>query len=479
VRLSELPRTTSFRLALLFLLLFGAASLALFGFMYCQTRGYLAMRVDNWLGREQSIYHALDPDARLEHLAAHVTGDPALERPFTLYDPAGKRIAGSPLSLPPDLLATMPQDQPFDFMIHHDGETVRYRGLVHRMPTTGNLLLIAEDMSSTTEFGEVLVTSFLWGGLVTALLGLAGAAMTGASAVRRIDAVTLAIQRIVNGDLSGRLPTQGSTGDLDRLILEINFMLSEIERLMYEVKGVCDNVAHDLRTPLTRLLAGLQRARRRASTAQEYAAAVDEAILETRGLLKTFAAMLRIAEVESGARRAGFAMVDLPRVAADAVELYEPMAEEKGVSLRLEADGAPAMRGDPNLLFEAIGNLMDNALKFTPRGGRITIRTFATPSSVGFQVADDGPGIPRNEREAVLRRFHRAEESRHTPGSGLGLALVAAVARLHGMELVITDAAPGCRITVARRDALDGSGTALAQETEPDGAPVLAALPAD
>jgi signal transduction histidine kinase len=476
VRLIELRRTTSFRLALLFLLLFGAASLALFGFLFCQTRGYLVGRVDNWLAREQGTYVALDKDARLAHLAAHVTGDPALERPFTLFDSGGHRIAGSILNVPPSLLPDMPQDWPFDFTVRRGDGNVWYRGLAHRIPTSGNLLLIAEDMSGATEFVDVLVNSFLWGGLVTALLGRAGAAMTGIAAVRRIDAVTLAIQRIVNGDLSGRLPTQGRTSDFDRLIHAINFMLSEIERLMHEVKGVCDNVAHDLRTPLTRLLAGLERARRRAGSTQEYANAVDEAILETRDLLKTFAAMLRIAEVENGARREGFTMVDLSQVAADTVELYEPMAEEKGVTLQLVSHGAPAvMRGDPNLLFAAMANIVDNALKFTPFAGRITIRTFASVGRLVFEVEDDGPGIPPDEREAVLLRFYRAEESRHTPGSGLGLALVAAVARLHGMTLSIADVAPGCLVTVA----LNGVAPTSVQQAKADRGVPLNAIGVD
>jgi signal transduction histidine kinase len=315
VRLIELRRTTSFRLALLFLLLFSAASLALFGFLYCQTRGYLVGRVDDWLAREQNVYHALDKDAQLEHLAAHVTGDPTLERPITLFDPAGHRIAGSLLSAPPMLLANMSQDRPLDFTVRRGDENVWYRGLAHRMPASGNLLLIAEDMSGATEFVDVLFNSFLWGGLVTALLGLAGAAMTGIAAVRRIDAVTRAIQRIVNGDLAGRLPTQGDTSDFDRLIHAINFMLSEIERLMHEVKGVCDNVAHDLRTPLTRLLAGLERARRRAGSTQEYANAVDEAILETRDLLKTFARRSRHRRAlrADGGREGGHATVRFGR----------------------------------------------------------------------------------------------------------------------------------------------------------------------
>jgi len=218
---------------------------------------------------------------------------------------------------------------------------------------------------------------------------------------------------------------------------------------MQEVKGVCDSIAHDLRTPLTRLLAGLERARRRARSTEEYSAAVDDAVVETRGLLRTFTAMLRISEVESGARRAGFTSVDLAQVLIDAVELYEPMAEEKGIILHAELSAA-AMPGDPSLLFEAVANLADNAIKFTPAGGRVTARAFAEGGRTGVEVIDTGPGIPEAEREAVSQRFYRAEKSRNTPGTGLGLALVAAVARLHGMELVITDAKPGCRVTITR-----------------------------
>jgi signal transduction histidine kinase len=167
-----------------------------------------------------------------------------------------------------------------------------------------------------------------------------------------------------------------------------------------------------------------------------------------RALLKTFAAMLRIAEVESGARRAGFADLDLSEVGTDVVEFYAPIAEQKGIALSLACEAAVVMHGDPSLLFEAVGNLVDNALKFTPPGGRVDVRTFADRDGTGIEVSDSGPGIPADQRQAVLRRFYRTEQSRHTPGSGLGLALVAGVAGLHGMTIAITDANPGCRIAL-------------------------------
>ncbi|WP_428493273.1 sensor histidine kinase [Rhodopila sp.] len=464
MRLVDLPRTTSFQLALRFLLLFGAASLILFGFLYWQTAVYVRGRVDDWLTREQSVFGPMERDNLLRRLTAHVVADPTLERPFTLFDGSGQRVAGTTLDLPVGMLAAMPQDVAMAFDLARGGQDIKFRGILHRRPA-GELLLIARSMEGQRKFAAVLIDAFVWGALFTTLLGLIGAAIVGADSVRRIDAVTRAIRRIVGGDLSERLPTHDRADDLDRLAVVINDMLGELERLMREVKGVCDNIAHDLRTPLTRLLAGLERSRRRNGSTEDYAAAIDEAVQETRGVLNSFAALLRIAEVESGARRTGFLDTDLREVLADVAELYEPAAEQAGVRLRLIADGgAPlVMRGDPSLLFEAVGNLVDNALKFTPRGGCVTLRVVSGTGGIGIEVVDTGPGIPRDEQDAVLRRFYRAEASRQTPGSGLGLALVAAVARLHGMDLAISDARPGCRVTLVRLDASDDGAAVVTQ----------------
>jgi signal transduction histidine kinase len=450
MRLTDLPRTTSFRLALLFLLLFGAASLVLFGFLYRETNGYLMRMADDWLRREQVGFAQMEEAAFFDRLRAHVIADSAVERPFTLFDASGHWIAGNHLDVSPRLLVSAPSDRPFNFAVTDNGQSLAYRGMVHRGPS-GNLLLIAQSVSGANQFDAVLIHALLVGGLVTGCLGLFGAAVAGADAVRRIDAVTDATQRIVAGDLSRRLPVHGRTGDLDRLAHVINGMLDEIERLIHEVKGVCDNIAHDLRTPLTRLLAGLERAHRRACTREAFATAVEDAIVETRAVLRTFSAMLRISEVESGARRIGFTSVDLAQVVTDVAEFYEPLADEKGVSLDWRPDGAAVtLAGDPSLLFEAIGNLVDNAIKFTPSCGHVTLCTLSDPDRIGVEVSDTGPGIPSEERNAVSRRFYRLEQSRSAPGSGLGLALVAAIARLHGMQLLIADATPGCRITLAR-----------------------------
>jgi signal transduction histidine kinase len=449
VRLSDLPRTTSFRLALLFLLLFGVASLLLFGFLYRETNGYLMRMADDWLRREQLGFAQMDEAGFLDRLRAHVIADSGVERPFSLFDASGHWIAGNRLHVSPSLVVSAPLDRPFHFAVAVNGQTLAYRGIIHRGPS-GNLLLIAQNASEANRFDAVLIHALLVGGVLTGLLGLFGAAIAGADAVQRIDAVTHTTQRIVAGDLSRRLPVHGRTGDLDRLAHVINGMLDEIERLIQEVKGVCDSIAHDLRTPLTRLLAGLERAGRRARSTEDFATAIEDASIETRAVLRTFSAMLRISEVESGARRAGFTSVDLVQVVTDVAEFYEPLADEKGISLVWQPDGiAATLSGDPSLLFEAVGNLVDNAIKFTHSGGRVEVCMLPDPR-VGVEVSDTGPGIPSEERDAVSRRFYRLEQSRNAPGTGLGLALVSAVARLHGMELVITDANPGCRISLVR-----------------------------
>jgi signal transduction histidine kinase len=441
MRLIDLPRTTSFRLALLFVVLFGLSSLTLFGFLYWRMEGFLVSRVDDWLIRERIDFLREEParlPLRLDNRARNAASD---ERIIALFDAGGQRIAGNSVAFPQQIPVF---DKPFEFVLPKEDGKDRFRGLVHRLPS-GSQILIAQNLEEIQEFDQVLVNALIWGGAITVVLGLAGAAGVGAGAIRRIDAVTLAIERIVQGDLSSRLPTRGTSDDVDRLVRVVNGMLDEIERLMQEVKGTCDNIAHDLRTPLTRLLGGLERARRRAATVDEYAAAVDEGIEETRGLLKTFTALLRISEVEDSVRRAGFVPVNLVEIAKDVVEFYEPYADEQNVTLtfRADIDAAQPISGDPSLLFEAIGNLVDNAIKFTPGGGRVTVRVFHHDRTLGVAIEDTGPGIADAERDAVLRRFYRAEKSRSAPGHGLGLSLVAAVARLHRMELIIEDGRPG------------------------------------
>ncbi|SFS19211.1 Signal transduction histidine kinase [Dyella sp. OK004] len=446
MRLTELPRTTGFRLALMFLVLFGTCSLLLFAFVYWQTVGYMAREQDGWLRRESANFSTLSPDDRQLRLREHTRGDPGGRRPFGEFDADGRWLAGNLASLPTELHAT---DQPINFSLFSADARTPFRGYATRLPN-GHWLVVAQNVHEPREFEELMVRAMFGAGLLTLIFGFAGAVAVGVSSMRRIDAITLAIRRIVTGDLSERLPVESGGGDLNRLTHEVNGMLDNLERLVHEVKGVCDSIAHDLRTPLTRLLGGLERALRRATTPEEFRSSIADAIDEVSALLKTFNALLRISEIEAGARRAGFTQVSLSTVLADVVEFYQPLAEEKQLSLELVGGATPTeatLPGDPSLLFDAIGNLVDNAIKFTPPGGKVVVRLDGQHHLLS--VTDNGPGILPSERKAVLNRFHRSEPSRSTPGNGLGLSLVAVIAHLHDMKVDITDAAPGCCVSLS------------------------------
>lgn len=445
MRLTDLPRTTSFRLSVLFLALFGVSSVMFCGFLYWQATAYLNSSVDQWIQRDSVPYLAA-PGEIVQRLQAHAERDPDAWRPFALFDASGRFIAGNLRSLPERPVSF---GRYFEYKLERDGKDTPFRGVGYRMPND-DILILSYNVNEIYGFKHLLLDSMAWGGVLVFGIGIAGAVITGLGAVQQINGITGAVERIVTGNLAERLPTRRGAGDLDRLVYLVNGMLDDIERLMREVKGVTDDIAHDLRTPLTRLLGGLERARRRTISTEEYARAVDAAIAETKAVLGTFSALLRIAEVEDGARRAGFTGIDLGRIAADVVEFHAPVAEERGVSLSFDADSPSLMSGDPSLIFEAISNLVDNAIKFSPWGACVRVRTFCYKGRIGVAVSDNGPGIPVHERDAVLRRFHRLEKSRHTPGSGLGLSLVAAVAKLHGLTLSIDSSYPGSCVTLER-----------------------------
>jgi signal transduction histidine kinase len=253
------------------------------------------------------------------------------------------------------------------------------------------------------------------------------------------------------GQLAERLPISRSQDDFDKLAGIVNTMLDEIERLMCEVKGVGDAIAHDLRTPLGRLRGRLERARDDTSgSADALRREIDEAIAQLDDVVNTMQALLRIGEIERGRRRAAFATLDIAETAREVGELFAPLAEDKNVALTvLAVDSCPVI-GDRELLFEALTNLVDNAIKFAPGDGHVQIDVARTTSGVTVSVNDDGPGIPPDERDAVLRLFYRSDRSRHTRGTGLGLSLVAAIVQLHGFQLAIETGSGnrGCRIVI-------------------------------
>lgn len=316
-----------------------------------------------------------------------------------------------------------------------------------RQLASGHWVLVARD------YRDVLLSSQLVGGalirsmVVTIVLGTIGGAIVAGLSVKRIDELNQILNRIMSGDLSERIPVSGARGDYFDLVRNLNRMLDRIQSLMDGVRQVADNIAHDLRTPLTRLR------NRLADLAElppgDHRPEVEALIDEADHLLATFSALLRIAQVESGNRRDGFATLDLNVVLADVAELYEPLAADEGIALEVRIAERAALRGDRDLLFQAFANLLDNAIKYTPAGGHIQVALSALSGIYEVVVADSGPGIPQSDREKVFQRFYRMEASRSQhAGNGLGLSLVQAVVSLHAGHIALADNRPGLKVIV-------------------------------
>jgi signal transduction histidine kinase len=293
---------------------------------------------------------------------------------------------------------------------------------------------------------RVILEALAWGLAITFALALGGGLTMSWSVVRRLEAINQTSRDIMEGDLSRRIPADGSGDDFDQLAGNLNLMLERISGLMESVRQVSDSIAHDLRTPLTRLRSQLELASTQLEQPEEARAALEQAIEDANELLATFNALMRIARIESGGRRAGFSEVDISTLVCDVAEFYEPLAADKGQQLTLEVDDGMTVNGDRDLLFQAIANLLDNAIKYTPRSGRVTLGARKLADDLEVTVADTGPGIPAELRTKVFQRFFRLDSSRSTPGSGLGLSLVQAAADLHGVQIALDDNCPGLRV---------------------------------
>jgi signal transduction histidine kinase len=311
----------------------------------------------------------------------------------------------------------------------------------------GDLLVIGHDIDELNEIGQIVKRALLLGIVPSLVLAVVIGIFLSLRAQKRIEDVNKAVQRIVAGDLRERLSTRGTADSFDKLATIVNGMLDEIETLIRQIAGVGDDIAHDLRTPLTRVRASLERGCKNADTVEDFQLVVERAIQGLDKSLAIITALLRIAEIEHGKRLSSFGEVDLAEVMHEAVELYDPIAEDRGIHLDIEATEGITVRGDRDLLFEALANLIDNALKFTPPGGRVELHLLRLDGRAVMQIADTGPGIAEAERDAVTRRFYRSDRARRTQGVGLGLNLVAAIFNLHGFRWTISTG-PGCTIEI-------------------------------
>ncbi len=307
---------------------------------------------------------------------------------------------------------------------------------------------------------RIILHALFWAVSLTILPGVAGWHLLRRRPIRRIRAIQASAEAIVAGDLGHRLPLSNRRDELDMLAAIVNAMLDRIERLMNEVKGVCDNIAHDLRTPLTRLRAQLYRIQQQAPEDSPEALQLDGVIAETDTLMARFKGLLRISELEDHQRRSGFVVLDPLPLLRELHDFYLPLAEEAQISLRLELpETLPAITGDRALLFEALANLLSNSIKFTPPGGEVVLLAVNDHGSTRIEVIDTGPGIPPSERDAVFQRFYRCDDGNQQSGFGLGLSIVAAIISLHGFNLKIgTGENTGARLILECRDNLIAVG---------------------
>jgi len=443
VRARELWRTTPFRLTLLNGAVFALALIALLGLIYQQTAGYLARQIDGIVISEAKNLTAGGAERLPERVTQAVATDARHIGYYGLFSAEGIWISGNVRSLPPTLpVDGVPRE------IHAPGLQPGSRALVERMPW-GEVLYVGHDALVLTGLRTIIVNALALSGGMILVLGLGAAAVLSLRPLQRIDSLRDASRAALKGELGVRLPVSRRRDEIDMLAGVANAMMDETERLLWEVKSVGENVAHDLRTPLNRLRALLYRVRQETKAQGAELEMIDQALAETDELLTRFRALQRIGEIERRDRQAFFEPVRLQSVLEHVIELHEPLAEDRGVDLASEiAADAPAVSADPTLLFEAVSNLVDNALKFTPRGGRVCLRLTTRAEGPRIEVADNGPGVPEAERDVVLQRFYRAARARTEPGSGLGLSIVTAIARLHHFTLVLEDARPGLRVAL-------------------------------
>jgi len=448
--LVRLLRTNAFRLAALYMLLFATSVLALLAFIYLSTEGFIDRQTEATLDAEivrlRAQFDQHGVVGLVQSVAERSGGERHRDDPIYLLTDANHHpLAGNLLAWPEAVpLAGGWLRFPLEVKEPVGDETHDILAATAVLSNrSGEFhLLVGRDLRAADLFRGSMAETLAWASVLTLGLGIGGGLFMTRNMLRRVDAVNRTSERIINGDFSQRVPLSGAGDEFDQLATNLNAMLDQIERLMVGMRQVTDNIAHDLRTPLARLRARLEVTLLEKPDAERYGEALRETIAEADTLLGTFNALLSIAEAEAGSRRETLALVRLDEIARSVAELYEPVAEERGLALVAAVDDAVSVRGDRHLLSQAIANLLDNALKYTPAGSvRLTVR--AEADWVRLEVVDTGPGVPAASRDAVLDRFVRLEGSRSTPGNGLGLSLVRAVARMHGGTLKLEDARPG------------------------------------
>jgi signal transduction histidine kinase len=462
----KLIRTTAFRLTLAYLLLFALFAASLLGYFAWNTRRLITEQITSTVNAETGEISDIFARRGLRGLVFTIENR-ALRPGANLYlvtTPNGQAVAGNVGSLAPGVMATSGWSETA-YRRLDEQDSADHRALVRVTElSSGFRLLIGRDLDERRRLFGIVAKAAQWSLLIVIVLGLGGGIFVARRVLRRIDAMTGTTQRIMAGDLSGRLPVGRSGDELDRLAENLNAMLERIEALMMGLKEVSDNIAHDLKTPLTRLRNRAEEALAKSGSETEYRSALERTIEESDGLIRTFNALLMIARAESGQARGNMDDFDAADVANGIHELYEPLAEDGGMTLRVKTSPTP-LHGNRELISQALANLVENAIKYgkpvpvpqplgadavaSADGKEILIEARRDGDQVLLSVTDHGPGIPESDRKHAVERFVRLEASRTQPGSGLGLSLASAVATLHGGDLRLADAHPGLSATLA------------------------------
>ncbi len=435
--LAEGWRSSSSRLLGWYSLLFILWCALLMGSMYWRVNHYLESLADQSLRQRAHLFERFTGPALIQALADNQRYDVHGIDSYGLFDAAGRPLQGQ--------LTRIPERLPLDGDVHFLRRGMA--GLGHTSSTCsalamhtadGQLLVLLRKNGSLMAVSGIILDALVWGVSLTIVPGLLGWHLLRRRPLRRVRRIQREVEQIAAGELTRRLPLSSRRDELDMLASIVNAMLDRIEQLMREVKSASDAIAHDLRTPLTRLRAHLYRMRQQSGDGSPQAATLDEALDETDQLLGRFRALLRISELEDHRRRSNFISLQPAALLQELHAFHAPLAEEQQQDLQLQIAGPlPALAGDRGLLFEALLNLLGNALKFTPPGGRILLEAGSEDGATRISVHDSGPGIAEDERTAVLQRFYRGSQGGQHEGSGLGLSIVAAIAALHGFELTV------------------------------------------
>jgi signal transduction histidine kinase len=450
VLLSKTLRSSTLKLAFIYVTAFSSAIFIVLGYVYWSTVTYVTDKFDRSIVAENALLLKTSENASRDDLISLINQRSADEFSddwaYLLADASFVYIAGNLKSWP----ATLQGDHGWGNFTPVDRqrkptEPPRIRATYQVLPD-GYHLLLGRKADDLEHFGEKITIGVAWAaGLFLALAAAAGIS-TSRRSVARIEAINTTSREIIRTGLRERIPVRGTGDEWDGLAGNLNSMLDRIQGLVEANRQVSDNVAHDLRTPLTRMRGRLERAYNRQLDLDQYRALIGDTMTELDEILRTFSSLLRIAQIETRDRTAGFRNIDLTEIAREVVELFDAAAEENAVRLQLSKSDRVGAVGDRDLLFDAISNLVDNAIKHGGSKGRVTVAVSRNTDGPVLMIADRGPGIPIEERKHVLRRFYRLERSRNSPGNGLGLSLVAAVANLHGAHIEMADNFPGLRI---------------------------------